>query len=333
MNIVYFEVQPWEKKYLKSKLTSHNCKFYEEPLGIANVDKAKSADIISTFVYSDVNKCVISSLKKTKLIVTRSTGFDHIDLKACKKNNIVVSNVPNYGKNTVAEHAMALLLTISRKIVESVERTRRSKFNWDGLTGFDLKNKTMGIVGTGNIGKHTAKFAKGFDMKVLAYDKFPDKDWAKDLGVEYVSLKKLLNSSDVVSLHLPLFESTYHIISKARVKQMKKGCVLINTSRGSLVETNAILMGLDKGYIGYCGLDVLEGETCIKEEAEFYHEIFQRKCDPKVIAENHILMDHDRVIVTPHNAFHSKEALIRILKTTIDDIKSFIKKEPINVCK
>jgi D-lactate dehydrogenase len=200
----------------------------------------------------------------------------------------------------------------------------------DGLRGFDLKGKTMGIVGTGRIGRNVAHYAEGFGMKVIAFDKFPNESLAKECGFTYVSLDQLFAEADVISMHLPEMPETHHIINVNNVRKIKKGCVLINTARGGLIETEAILVGLKEGIFSACGLDVLEEEVTIKEEAELLHETFQKATDMKVLLEEHMLLTHPKVLVTPHNAFNSDEALMRILDTTIDNINAFFSGVPKN---
>lgn len=325
--------EDWEKKYLKSKLKGHKLSFFDEPITEKNADKFKDFDILGVFVWSKINRKAISKLKKVKLITTMSTGYDHIDLKACKAQGITVSYVPSYGENTVAEHAMALILAVARRIIQSVERTRRANFDIEGLRCFDLKGKTIGIVGTGNIGSHMCKYCKAFEMDVIAYDKFPDEKLAKKIGFKYVTLAQLLKKSDIISLHVPLLPATRHMINKKRVNQMKKGVILVNTARGSLVDTTAILYGLKNDIIAWYATDVLEEECAVKDERERLYETFQTKCDVETLLEDHMLMVHDRVLITPHNAFNSWEALKRIFNTTIDNINGFVKKKPVNVVK
>jgi len=328
--IAFFELEPWEKDYIKEHLKGHELIFVDDHLDDLNVSKAADCEAIAIFIYSQMTKAILGRLPKLKLITTMSTGFDHIDLEVCKECNITVCNVPTYGENTVAEHTMALLLAISRKIIPSVERTRRSSYDLTNLRGFDLKGKTIGVVGTGKIGKHVIKYAKAFDMKVLAYDKFPDEAFAKEMDYEYVELDKLLSESDVISLHLPFLKETEHIINKKNIRKIKKGCVLINTARGGLVETEALLMGIKEKILKSCGLDVLEEEAAIREEKELLHETFKRAVDLKTMLEGHILLDLDNVYITPHNAFNSTEALQRILDTTINNINSFLSGVPQN---
>ncbi len=332
--IAFFELEKFglgdKKDYIKQFLKGHDISFVEEPLTEQNADKASDCEVVAFFIYSKVGNGILKKLPKLKLATTMSTGFDHVDLDACRKKSIVACNVPAYGDNTVAEHAMALLLAISRKLVPSIERTRKGDFSLEGLRGFDLKGKTLGILGTGRIGRNVAHFAEAFGMKVIAFDKFPNDALAKECGFTYVAFDKLLAESDVLSVHLPESPETHHIINKDNVKKIKKGCVLINTARGGLIETEAILLGLKEGIFSGCGLDVLEEECAIKEEAELLHETFQKTCDLKTLLEEHMLIQHPKVIITPHNAFNSSEALMRILDTTIDNINAFFAGVPKN---
>jgi D-lactate dehydrogenase len=273
--IVFFELEPWEKDYIKEHLKGHELVFVDQKLEDKNADQYKDAEAVAVFIYSQVTEGVLKKLQNVKLVATMSTGFDHVNLEACKKKNIVACNVPAYGDNTVAEHAMALLLAIARKLVPSIERTRKGDFSLEGLRGFDLKGKTLGIVGTGRIGRNVAHFAESFGMKVVAFDKFPNEALAKECGFAYVSFDDLLAQSDVISMHLPENPETHHIINMNNVGKIKKGCVLINTARGGLIETEAILYGLKQGIFAGCGLDVLEEEATIREEMELLHETFK----------------------------------------------------------
>ncbi len=332
--IAFFELEKFglgdKKDYIKQFLKGHDILFVEDPLTEQSAEKAADYEVVAFFIYSKINSDLLKKLPKVKFVTTMSTGFDHVDLDACRKRNIIACNVPAYGDNTVAEHAMALLLAISRKLVPSIERTRKGDFSLEGLRGFDLKGKTLGIMGTGRIGRNVAHFAEGFGMRVIAFDKFPNEALAKECGFTYVSFDQLLAESDVLSLHLPESPETHHIINKDNVKKIKKGCVLINTARGGLVDTEAILMGLKEGNFSACGLDVLEEECAIKEEAELLHETFQKTCDLKTLLEEHILIQQPNVLITPHNAFNSSEALMRILDTTIDNINAFFAGVPKN---
>ncbi len=332
--IAFFELAKFGlggmQDYIRKFIKGQEILFFDEPLTEQNADKVADCDVIALFIYSKINDALLKKLGKAKLVTTMSTGFDHIDVEACRKRNIVACNVPAYGDNTVAEHAMALLLAISRKLIPSVERTRKGNFGLEGLRGFDLKGKTLGILGSGRIGRNVAHYAEAFGMRVIAFDKFPNEALAKECGFTYVSFDELLAQSDVLSLHLPEMPETHHIINKDNVRKIKKGCVLINTARGGLIDTEAILVGLKEGIFSACGLDVLEEECAIKEEPELLHETFQKACDMKTLLEEHILLEHPQVIITPHNAFNSNEALSRILDTTIENINAFLAGVPKN---
>lgn len=333
IKIVFFEIEPWEKDYLKSQLKDFDLIFLEDKLNPRNLKKISDVDILSPFIYSIVDKKVIDSLKSLKYIATRSTGFDHIDLKTCQKKNILVSNTPTYGENTVAEHTFALILALSRKICFSLERTKLGDFSLENLRGFDLKGKSLGVVGVGNIGRRVIRIAKGFEMNILAFDIKKDQKFAKKIGFKYVSLDNLFKNSDIITLHVPYNKATHHLINLKTLKLLKKGCYLINTARGGICDTTALLRGLKQGIFAGLGLDVLEEECFIKEERELLSSVFKKTCDLKTALENHILINQPNVIITPHNAFNSKEALTRILDTTIESIKSFARNQPINLIK
>jgi D-lactate dehydrogenase len=333
LKIAFFEIEPWEKDHLKSDLKDFDLIFFEDELNSKNLKKISDINILSPFIYSQINKNVIDHLKSLKYITTRSTGFDHIDLRYCRRKNILVSNVPTYGENTVAEHTFALILTLSKKIYHSLERTKKGDFSLENLVGFDLKGKTLGIVGVGNIGRHVVRIAKGFEMNVLAYDIKKDQKFAKRMGFKYVPFNYLLKNSDIITLHLPYNKKTHHFINLQTLKLIKKGSYLINTSRGGICDTTALLKGLEEGIFAGLGLDVLEQECFIKEERELLTSAFKKTCDLKTALENHILINHPNVIITPHNAFNSCEALMRILDTTIKNIKSFTQGNPINLVK
>lgn len=320
MKIAFFEIGKEEKKFFKEKLKEHNLVFSEEELNEKTVKKAKDADAVCVFIYSNVDKEVLNSFENLKAVITRSTGYDHIDVKECKKKKIRVLNVPFYGGTTVVEHTFALILDLSRKIHNSYERTKNGDFSLEGLRGFELKDKTLGIVGVGNIGKNVARIAKGFGMNVVAYDVKKDRKLAKRLGFKYAGLDNLLKNSDIVTLHVPYNKKTHHLLNSKNIKLMKKNAFLINTSRGAIVDTNALIRALKKGNLGGAGLDVLEEEELIKEEVELLSEKFSKEKFQSVI-ENHLLLNFDNVIVTPHNAFNSEKSSEKILNTTLDNVK------------
>lgn len=329
MKIVFYEINDWEKEFLEKKLKGHNLVFSKDELTNKNLELSKDAGIISVFIYSRLNKEVFSKLKKLRAIVTRSTGFDHIDIKEAKKRKIKVLNVPSYGENTVAEHTFALILALSRKIHKSYERTVRGDFSIENLQGFDLKKKTIGIIGMGNIGKHVARIAKGFEMNVLSYSIDKDHKLAKKLGFKFVKLNELLKNSDIITLHCPYNKSTHHMINKNTINRMKDEALIINTARGSIIDTTALVKALIKGKLSGAALDVLEEESIIKEEAQLLSKNFSKE-NLKNALENHILLTLDNVIITPHNAFNSKEALQRILDTSLQNIIDVINKKKTN---
>ncbi len=346
MKIRFFQIEPWEAGYIKEKVESEKGKeielvFSEEKLDKDNLPENKDAEIISVFVGCKIDKEVIDAMPNLKLITTRSTGFDHIDSKYATSKNIQTAYVPGYGDNTVAEYAFGLILTLSRKIYEAYDRIRETgSFSLEGLRGFDLKGKTIGIVGTGRIGQHMIKMAKGFDMNVIAFDVFPNQELAKNLGFQYVSFDDLLGQSDVISLHVPYIKgngesgkekgeqimSTHHLINLQNINKIKKGALLINTARGPIVETGALVKALNEGILGGAGLDVLEEEGAIQDEKTLLLHGHPEEHNLKTVLENHVLIDMPNVIITPHNAFNTKEALQRILDTDISNIKSFIEK-------
>jgi len=212
--ITFFEIQGWEKRYLKNRLKNCVLEFSGERLSLENVKEAKDSDIISVFIYSKIDREVIKRLTKLRLIVTRSTGFDHIDIRECKRRGITVCNIPSYGENTVAEHTFALILALSRNVHKSYVRSLRKDFSTEGLKGFDLKGKTIGVIGAGHIGLHVIRIAKGFGMDVLVYDIKQNPFLAEVLGFKYVSFEKLLRSSDIITLHVPYNRHTHHMINR-----------------------------------------------------------------------------------------------------------------------
>lgn len=328
--IVFVELEKWEEDYIKNSVSDLEVVLTSEKLDDSTVAKYQDAEILSTFIYSSLTKEILEKLPNLKFIATRSMGFDHIDLDACRSRGIKVANVPTYGAHTVAEHTFSLILAISRKLIPSVEQAKKGDFSSEGLEGFDLNGKTLGVVGTGNIGKNVASLGLSFGMKVLAFSKHQDQDLVSK-GVNYVTLDELLAQSDIVTLHLPHNSETEHIINMQNINKFKKGAVLINTARGALVETQAIADGLSSGILSAAGLDVLEEEVHLREEAELLSSEYLKNVDIKTELLNHVLLTKDNVVITPHNAFNSKEAVTEILGTTIANIKSYINNTPINL--
>lgn len=328
MNIVFFEVQEWEREILAKH--HPDAKLTEEKLNQDTAAKYKDTEIASCFIYSSITKAVLDQMPNLKCIATRSTGFDHIDTAACHEKNILVSNVPEYGTATVAEHTFGLILTLTRKLYQSVNQARDLNFDHSQIRGVDLYGKTLGVIGLGKIGKHVLKIAQGFGMKVVVYNRSQDVSVAHSLKFSYATLDELVSQSDVVSLHLPLTKETTHIINKELMMKFKKGSFLVNTARGGLIDTEALVFGLDQGILRGVALDVMEGEKDLNEEITILTREYKKEVDLKTLVLDHILIRHPNVIITPHNAFNSEEAITRIVFTTIGNIKSFISGIPIN---
>jgi D-lactate dehydrogenase len=328
--VVFFEVEPWEEEYFRDHLHGFDLTFYPHRLTPHTVAEAESADYLACFVYSNLKSPTLDTLPNLKGIATMSVGTNHIDLTVTRERGITVCNVPAYGPNTVAEHAIALLLSLSRQIVPSVDRTKDGAFDYRGLIGWDVMGKTLGIIGTGKIGAHVARIAHGLGMRLVAYDMKPNRELTEKFAVEYLSLPQLLHASDVITLHCPLVDANKHLIGREQFAQMKPGTVLINTARGGLVDTRALLEALEDGKISQAGIDVLEDEELLQEEREFFSPYFQLK-DYQTAMADHALMRHPNVIVTPHNAFNSREALKNILDTTVKNIRGMVESDPVNV--
>jgi len=336
--MLFFELEPWEKEYLNKKNSGLEAEFIDGILDEnfnPNPDANPYSDTkaISIFVDSKITDKVLDKFPHLKLITTRSTGFDHIDLDLCKKRGVQVANVPSYGEDTVAEFAFALILTLSRKIYESYDRIRETgSFSLEGMRGFDLKGKILGVIGTGRIGKNVIEIAKGFNMEIVAHDKFPDMAYAEKMNYKYLSLEDVLRLADIVTLHVPYTAENHHLINEGSLALMKSGVYLINTARGALVETDALFKALKAKVIAGAALDVLEEEGVVKDELNFLsRENIDDSHDLKTVLQNHALVDMPNVIVTPHNAFNTWEAMKRILDTTIENAVSYFNGVPKNL--
>lgn len=333
MKIVFFEVHDWEKDYLEKKISSlcpsfssFDVHFYLAKLQDTNMSEWQDADVLCTFIYSEVSKDVLQKMPHLRYVITRSTGFNHIDIKAAKEKNVIVFNVPTYGENTVAEHTFALILNLSRKVHKSYLRTLQNDFRIDDLRGFDLQGKTLGVIGGGHIGMHVVKIAKGFGMHVLVQNRHEDSFLSGVLHFTYASLDDIYAKSDIISLHLPLTKETEHLIDKTAISKMKQGVILINTARGEIIDTDALLDGLQSGHIGGCGLDVIEGEKLVLEEKQL-HKDENHKEQWALLYEDKQILQMPNVVFTPHNAFNSEEALRRILDTSAQNIKAVIESD------
>jgi D-lactate dehydrogenase len=325
MSIYIFESNQSKQHHFKENLPGEQLCFFDEALtSPAQLEGVRGdVDILSPFVHSQIGKEIIEALPNLRLIATRSTGCDHIDLAAAKARDIVVCNVPTYGDSTVAEHAFALILSLSRNLHKAYMRTTAGNFSLEGLQGFDLKGKTIGVVGTGHIGLHVVRIAKGFGMKVLAYDLRPSSIAAEILDFTYTDLDTLLGSSKIVTLHTPLNPHTRHLIGDHNIRKFKRGAILINTARGELIDTEALLKGLDEGWLSGAGLDVLEGEDVFSEEKQLLSNPNVTAESLKTALRNLSLLRRPDMVITPHIGFDSVEAVERILDTTIENIIAY----------
>ncbi len=324
--IAFFGVKSWEKEIIEKEIRgidSYGIGIFKEEVQ-DKIDIAKDYDIISTFIYSRIDEEILKKLPKLKMIATRSTGTDHIDKKGCEKRNIKVTSVPVYGSNTVAEYAFALLLAVTKKIVIAHQSVEEGEFNPEGLTGVDLCGKTIGVIGCGKIGQNVIKIARGFGMKVLGVDGRRDPKLEKKSGFKYTDLETCLKLSDFVTLHVPAIRETFHMINKKNIKLMKPGSFLINTARGAVVETEAIIWALNNKILAGAGLDVTEEEMFV-DSLSVVMSNKMTKDGLQDIISFHLLRDRDDVVFTPHNAFNTQEAIERIIKTTIENINEFVK--------
>ena len=326
LTIALVDMNSRERNFFMHQLPGHTYVTLSSHLSSRNASQIRHADVVVHFIHSAITQRVLDALPRLKLLVTLSTGYDHIDLGACQQRQIRVTNVPTYGANTVAEHTFALLLGLSHKLLPSVLRTRHDDFRFsDSLTGFDLAGKTLGVIGVGSIGTHVVRIGRGFGMHVLGYSRHCDKKLAQQSGFQCVSLRTLLRKSDVISLHVPLTKETYHLIGKREFSLMKKGVILLNTARGALIDTSSLVAALHHGIVGGAGLDVLESENCLEERQGL------SLCEWRDIAYAHELMHRDNVLITPHNAFNTLEAINRILLTGVKNIKGFLSQRKVNV--
>jgi D-lactate dehydrogenase len=325
-----FESEPWVKAAWTIVGTHFECVWIHGLLTPEKAGDHVDAEIISSDV-SVLDAAALAPFKQLRFIALRSTGTDQVDLEYCRSRNIAVSNVPAYARNAVAEHVFALLLALSRHLCEAAERTRRLDFSWTGMQGIELRGKTLAVIGTGVIGRRVAMIARGFDMDVKAVDSFPDQQWAAVNKISYLPLDEALRRADVVSLHVPGMPETRHLLSVERFKLMKKGVVIINTARGDVVDSQALLEALASGKVAGAGLDVLPEENDLLEEDSRRGTLERGGDGCTTQLANHLLLQHPRVLVTPHCAFFTKEATSRLMQTTVANIEAFINGIPINI--
>ncbi len=323
MNVAIFSAKKYDREFLSAaNSTLHKLRFFEPHLNEETVNLATEFEAVCVFVNDQVTASVIAKLRSlgVRLIALRCAGYNNVDLAAATKHGITVVRVPAYSPYAVAEHAIALMLTLNRKVHRAYNRVREGNFALDGLVGFDMHGKTVGVIGTGQIGIVVAQILTGFGCPTLAFDPIPNPT-CHSLGVRYVELNELLAQSDVISLHCPLTPQNKHIINDAAIARMKNGVMLINTSRGALLDTVAIIGGLKGGKIGYLGLDVYE-----EEEEIFFEDRSGLILGDDVFAR---LLTFPNVIITGHQAFFTREALLNIAAKTIDNITRFENNQPL----
>jgi D-lactate dehydrogenase len=330
MLVYVFETKEWERRYLTEVVKDIELKFSEDRLNKDTAHKYKDAEVVIVFVDSRVDREVIDQLPRLRLIITRSTGYDHIDVKYATEKGIVVCNVPDYASITVAEYTIALMLALSRRLKETVQRTSKGIFSREGLSGFDLSGKTLGVIETGRIGRYVIKLAHAFDMRIFAYDFVEDESLVKNYHVEYVELERLLKESDIITIHVPYTPQTHHLINASNINLLKPTAMLINTARGPVVETKALVKALKEGkLLGGVALDVFEGEEALIEDAyldrSFSSDMLQNSLLVSYLARQ------ERVIVTPHNAYNTRDALFRMLSTMVENLRAFLEGKPKNV--
>jgi D-lactate dehydrogenase len=325
ISIAFFDTKSYDRESFDAVNESgygYDIRYFENRLSVGTLPLAGDCRVVCAFVNDTLSAEVIAALKKigVELIALRCAGYNNVDLKAAYRV-IPVVRVPEYSPNAVAEHAVALILSLNRKTHKAYYRTRDGNFSIGGFMGFDMIGKTAGIIGTGKIGRITAKILRGFEMKVLAYDPYPDKEFAAKRTVEYVGLEKLYADSDVISLHCPLSRDTYHIIDSDSLAKMKDGVMIVNTGRGGLIDAKTLIEALKSGKVGSAGLDVYE------EESEYFFEDFSTQVlTDDVLAR---LLTFSNVLITSHQGFFTKEAIRNIARTTLENIKEFAAGKPL----
>jgi D-lactate dehydrogenase len=326
VKVAVFDTHRFETEFLEeaARPRGYELLFLEPRLTAATAALARGCEAVCSFVNDHVDEQALGILKAggTRLVAVRAAGFNHVDLQAASRLGIRVVRVPAYSPHAVAEHAVCLLLALNRKIHRAAGRVRELNFSLDGLVGFDLHGKTVGVIGTGRIGQVFARIMHGFGCRVLAYDLRPDPGIAALPGLQYVDLPRLFLESDVVSLHVPLTPETRHLIDARALAAMKRGVFLINTGRGALIETRALIEALKTGQVGAAGLDVYE-----EEENVFFQDLSGKVLQDDVLAR---LLTFPNVLITAHQAFLTREALRNIAETTVDSLRELAEGRPLS---
>lgn len=345
MNVYFTETEPESEQFFETSLPNEQIAFFEDL-----TETPADAECLSIFITSRITTEFLEAHPSLRFIATRSSGVDHIDLDECSRRGVTVSYVPSYGENTVAEHTFALLLAISRRIRQALTMKRGGSFSFEALRGFDLKDKTIGLIGAGRIGLHVIRIAKAFGMNVVAFDVNRADVLAEVLGFQYVEFDDLLQRSDIVSLHVPLTPVTVHLLNRDTLAKCRRGVVIINTSRGALIDTVALIEAMDSGIVTGVGLDVLEDERLFRSDAtrlvadqivadlqrvsspeETHMRNPERLAEIQRLTANESLLSRPNVVFTPHIAFNSAEAVRRIDEVTVQNIVGFVAGKPINI--
>ncbi len=318
MKVAFFSTKSYDRSYFEEANRKLSITYFEASLDEQTVNLCEGFDVVCAFVNDQLDQVVLQKIHAygIKLVALRCAGFNNVDLQVAKELDVSVVRVPSYSPEAVAEHAVALMLTLNRKTNKAYNRVREGNFSLQGLVGFDLYQKSVGVVGTGKIGKAFCQIMKGFGTKVLAYDLYPSDELIKE-GISYVSLEELFRSSDIISLHCPLTPDSRHLINAESIRLMKPGVMLINTSRGGLINTKEVIAGLKSQHIGYLGIDVYE-----QEEHLFFKDLSSHIIQDDMIMR---LISFPNVLITAHQAFLTQEALSEIARTTLANIESFEK--------
>jgi D-lactate dehydrogenase len=314
--VSFFDTKPYDRAFMQQAAdVSVEWRFHEFRLNAETARVAEGADAVCLFVNDKADRACLEVLKNVgvRAVILRSAGFNHVDLDAARELGLAVTRVPAYSPHAVAEHTVALLLTLNRRIHRAYNRVREHNFALHGLIGFDLHGKTAGVIGTGKIGRLVARILRGFGMEVIGFDPYPDTTWAEKEGVRYAHLDEVLASSDVISLHTPLTPETHHLLGEKAFARMKAGVWVVNTSRGRLIDTTALLSALRSGKVGGAALDVYE-----EEEGIFFEDLSDKPLDDD---ELNLLLAHPNVLVTSHQAFLTTEALQEIARVTVENIR------------
>lgn len=322
--IAVYDTKPYDREFMMAAAEAGKMDwvFHEFRLTAETAATARGSTVVCGFVNDRIDRGCLETLADAEIrhVALRCAGFNNVDLDAARELRIAVTRVPAYSPHAVAEHTVALVLTLNRRIHRAWNRVRELNFSLNGLVGFDLHGKTCGIVGTGRIGRVTAEIFHGFGMRVIAHDPFPMSDWAASHGIEYRPLADLLSRSDIVSLHLPLTPQTHHLVNAESISQFKPGAMLVNTSRGKLIDTTAVIDALKQGRLGGLAIDVYE-----EEEGVFFEDLSGQVLQDDELSR---LLTFPNVLVTAHQAFLTREALGEIARVTVENVERYTRGEP-----